>query len=220
MGSVSILTSDPMVPAESAAVVTVDALRRGDEAAFRRLVEAHHAGLKRVAALYVPAGVIEDVVQDTWVGVIRGIDGFEGRSSIKTWIYRILINQARKRGPKERRTIPFSAAGTSGDHLPAVPLDRLMHPELGPNYWPDPPPAWNTDPADRAIGSEIRHVVAQAIDRLSGAQREVITLRDVEGWGSEEVCDTLGISAVNQRVLLHRARTSVRAALEVYLHGD
>lgn len=220
MGSVTILASEATGPVESTEKMMVDALRRGDEAVFRHLVEMHHTGLRRVAALYVPTGIVEDVVQETWIAVIRGIDRFEGRSSIKTWIYRILINQARKRGPKERRTIPFSPLGPSEDHDPAVPLERLYHPELGSGYWPEAPPHWITDPADRAVASEIRMVIGRAIENLSDAQREVITLRDVEGWDSEEVCDTLGISAVNQRVLLHRARTSVRAALEVYFHGD
>lgn len=220
MDRLTILIREPTVPQESAEAGMIAALRLGDEAAFRRLVGIHHAGLRRVAALYVPSSAVEDVVQETWVGVIRGIDGFQGRSSVKTWIYRILVNQARKRGPRERRTIPFSAAGPFGDHQPVVPLDRLVHPELGVGYWPEAPPQWHTDPEDRAMAAEMRDVISQAIGGLSGAQREVIVLRDVEGWDSEEVCDLLGISAVNQRVLLHRARTTVRAALEVYFDGD
>lgn len=220
MSSVTALARETTSPRESTETGVSEALRRGDEAAFRQLVEMHHAGLRRVAALYVPSNVVEDVVQETWVAVVRGIDRFEGRSSIKTWIYRILINQARKRGPKERRTIPFSALGPSEDHDPAVPLERLVHPELGPGYWPDAPRPWDADPGDRAVAAEIREVIGRAIENLSDAQREVITLRDVEGWDSEEVCDALGVSAVNQRVLLHRARTSVRAALEVYFDDD
>lgn len=133
---------------------------------------------------------------------------------------RILANQARRRGPKERRTIPFSSLGPSGDHDPAVPLERLFHPQLGPGYWPQAPRQWDTDPDDRALAAEIRRRIGRAIEGLSEAQREVITLRDVEGWDSEEVCEALGISAVHQRVLLHRARTRVRAALEVYFLGD
>lgn len=220
MSSVTILARESTSPAEMTQTGMIEALRRGDEAVFRHLVEVHHTAMRRVAALYVPTGVVEDVVQETWIAVVRGIDRFEGRSSIKTWIYRILINQARKRGPKERRTIPFSALGPSEAHDPAVDLERLYHPELGSGYWPEAPPHWNADPGDRAVASEIRTVIGRAIEALSDAQREVITLRDVEGWDSEEVCDTLGVSAVNQRVLLHRARTSVRAALEVYFHGN
>lgn len=220
MGSVTILAREATSPAEMTETGMIDALRNGDEHVFRHLVEMHHTGLRRVAALYVPSNVVEDVVQETWIAVVRGIDRFEGRSSIKTWIYRILINQARKRGPRERRTIPFSALGPSEDHDPTVPLERLLHPELGSGYWPEAPPHWNADPGDRAVASEIRSVIDRVIEGLSDAQREVITLRDVEGWDSEEVCDTLGISAVNQRVTLHRARTTLRAALEVYFRGD
>lgn len=127
------------------------------------------------------------------MAVVKGVDRFEGRSTIKTWIYRILINQARKRGPKERRTIPFSSLDPSGDHDPAVPLERLLHPQLGAGYWPQAPHRWDTDPDDRALAAEIRSRIGRAIEELSGAQREVITLRDVEGWDSEEVCDALGI---------------------------
>lgn len=198
----------------------IERLRRGEEAAFQLLIELHHAGLRRVARLYVPDAVVDDVVQETWVGVIRGIQRFEQRSSVKTWIYRILINQARKRGPKEKRAIPFSAASPAGENEPAVSPDRLVHPLLGRNYWPEAPPAWDTEPENRALASELRGVVSRSIAALPPAQREVITLRDVEGWASEEVCDTLGISGVNQRVLLHRARTTVRKALEEYFDGD
>lgn len=198
----------------------VEKLRRGEESAFQRLIELHHAGLSRVARLYVPDAAVDDVVQETWIGVIRGIERFEQRSSVKTWIYRILINQARKRGPKEKRAIPFSAAGPAGESEPPVSPDRLVHPLLGRNYWPAAPPAWDTEPENRALASELRGVVSRSIAALPPAQREVITLRDVEGWASEEVCDTLGISGVNQRVLLHRARTTVRKELEEYFDGD
>lgn len=204
-------------PRDEAALV--GALRAGDEDAFRGLVARHHAALRRLSRLYVPDAVVDGVVQETWAAVVAGIDRFEGRSSLKTWIFRILLNQARKRGPRERRTIPFSAGGHgSDDRSPAVDPDRLVHPELGHNYWPAPPPTWHGDPEGRLLGGELRDVVMKAIAELTDSQREVITLRDVEGWTSTEVCDTLGISAVNQRVLLHRARTSVRDALEVHLH--
>lgn len=197
----------------------VAALRSRDETAFRTLVNRHHQTLLRLARLYVPDSVADEVVQETWMAVIEGLDRFQARSSLKTWIFRILVNQARKRGPKERRSIPFATAGPAEDYRGAVDPDLLVHPELGANYWPAPPPAWRTDPASRAVDSELRKAIANAVFRLSDAQREVITLRDVEGWTSEEVCEALGISAVNQRTLLHRARTGVRRTLEEYLHA-
>lgn len=201
-------------------VALLDALRRGDEQAFRHLVERHQAGLRRVAGLYVPGAVVDEVVQETWAAVVAGLDRFEARSSLKTWIYRILLNQARKRGPRERRTIPFAArTGPLGDDGPTVDPDRLVHPDLGRGYWPDNPPTWHGDPEGRLLGSETLAVVRSAIADLPDAQREVITLRDVEGWGADEVCDLLGLSSVNQRVLLHRARASVRHGLEVYFDG-
>lgn len=192
------------------------ALQRGDESAFRDVVAFHHAGLRRVARLHVPDTIVDDVVQETWIAVVRGIDRFEARSSLKTWIYRILLNQARKRGPRERRTVPFSP----GDPDSIVPLERLVHPDLGPHYWPDVPPSWEFDPEDRAVAAELRQLIADVIETLPGSQREVITLRDVEGWDSDEVCETLMISASNQRVLLHRARTAVRRQLEGYFDGS
>lgn len=192
------------------------ALQRGDESAFRDVVAVHHAGLRRVARLHVPDTIVDDVVQETWIAVVRGINRFEARSSLKTWIYRILLNQARRRGPKERRTVPFSSAE---DGL-VVPLDQLTHPVLGPHYWPDAPKVWEFDPEDRALAAEIRRLISNAIETLPAQQREVITLRDVEGWTSDEVCDTLTISGSNQRVLLHRARTAVRRQLEGYFDGS
>lgn len=204
--------------AVSSDVAVVAGLRAGDEEAFRRLVTEHQAGLRRFAAIYVPHDGIDDVVQETWIAVIKGISGFEGRSSLKTWIYRILINLARKRFAKEGRSIPFSASGVAGSGV-MLEADRLMHPTLGPNYWSSVPRAWHADPEGRSLAAELREVVSAAIDALPGAPREVITLRDVEGWSADEVCDALGISAVNQRVQLHRARIRMRQALEEYF-GD
>jgi RNA polymerase sigma-70 factor (ECF subfamily) len=197
----------------------VAALRRGDESTFRALVTEHHQALRRLARLYVPQSIVEDVVQETWAAVVRGLPAFEGRASLKTWIYRILLNQARKHGQRERRTIPFAAASSDGAWPGAVDPARLVNPQLGPNYWPAPPPSWRGDPEDRLVAAEMRQVVADGLVRLSDAQREVVTLRDVEGWSSEEVCDVLGISSVNQRALLHRGRTALRRALEEYFDG-
>lgn len=186
------------------------ALRAGDEAAFRQIVQEFHASFCRVARMHVPEAVVDEVVQETWLGVVRGLPTFEGRSSLKTWMYRILLNQARRRGPREKRTIPMSSAAHTVDP------DRLVHPELGRGYWPDAPPAWHDEPEQRLLSAEVRAHVESAIAALPDLQRTVITLRDVEGWSASEVCDLLHCTAVHQRVLLHRARTSVRDALEGY----
>lgn len=214
------VTGAAQTPPRASDTVVVDALRRGDEAAFRALVETHHPGMRRVARMYAPPAVIDDVLQETWLGVVHGISRFDGRSSLKTWIYRILLNQARKHGLRERRTVPHEDESLDRVHPPAVPPGRLLNPILGPGYWSSAPPNWEADPEDRAEAAEMRDVVATAIRQLPNAQRDVITLRDVEGWPADEVCDALRISAVNQRVLLHRARTSVRTALEVYFHAE
>jgi RNA polymerase sigma-70 factor (ECF subfamily) len=195
----------------------VDRLRGGDEAAFRELVRDHDAGLRRMARLYVADAVADDVVQETWLTVIRGIHRFEGRSSLKTWVFGILVNVARRRAQREGRTIPFaSVAGGADPWEGTVDRRRLEHPELGGGYWPSAP-AWARDPAEAAMSAEAHGVVLRAIAGVTDAQREVITLRDLEGWSGPEVCDVLGISDVNQRTLLHRARVAVRAALEEYV---
>lgn len=193
----------------------VAALRAGDEEAFRLLVEAHHGMLRRMAGIWVEDAIADEVVQETWAAVITAIHRFEGRSTVRTWLFRILANQARKRGTREARSIPFSAAAPRDDG-PIVDPDRLLHPELGPSYWPEAPATWEGDPEGRALAAEVRAVVSSAIDRLPAAQREVITLRDVEGWTATETCEAMGISSANQRVLLHRARAAVRDALEVH----
>ncbi len=174
--------------------------------------------------LYTPTrAVAEDVVQETWLGVLQGLDRFEGRSSLKTWIFRILTNRAKTRGTRERRSIPFSSfADPSADGPePAVDPSRFHgEDDRWPHGWASPPTSWDEVPEDRLLSSETLGKVAEAIASLSGAQREVITLRDVEGWTSAEVCNHLGLSETNQRVLLHRARAKVRSALEEYLQDE
>lgn len=189
-------------------------LLRGDDDAFRELVRLHDPGLRRMARLYVADAVADDVVQDTWLTVVRGIGSFQGRSRLKTWVYGILVNVARRRAQREGRTVPFASAGV-GSWEGTVDLERLHHPELGVGYWPAAP-RWARDPAGAALAAEARDVVLGALRELAPAQREVMTLRDVEGWSGSEVCEVLGISDVNQRTLLHRARVNVRAALEGY----
>jgi RNA polymerase sigma-70 factor (ECF subfamily) len=200
----------------------VAALRRGDETAFMQLVDAYHTSMLRVARLFVPdEAAAEDVVQEAWLGVLRGLDRFEGRSSLKTWVFRILTNCAKTRGQREARSLPFSAlveAETERDE-PAVDADRFYPPDdpAWAHHWVSFPRNWGELPEDRLLARETLSIVQAAIDALPPSQREVITLRDVDGWTSEEVCNTLDISETNQRVLLHRARSKVRRALEQYL---
>jgi RNA polymerase sigma-70 factor (ECF subfamily) len=196
----------------------VRALRNGDESAFAELIDMYHGSLLRLARSYVSdRAVAEEVVQETWLGVIRGIDRFEGRSSLKTWIYRILTNTAKKRGARERRTVPFSALAAQDEEGGVVDADRFL-PEghLWAGHWASPPTSWGESPEERLLAGEAREVIDAAIAELPETQRQVITLRDVDGWSSEEVCNVLELSEVNQRVLLHRARAKVRNALESY----
>jgi RNA polymerase sigma-70 factor, ECF subfamily len=195
------------------------ALRAGDEAAFAALTRQYHAPLLRVAQIYVSSrAVAEEVVQETWIGVLNGLQRFEGRSSLKTWIFRILTNIAKTRAQREGRTLPFSALQRP-DAVPeaAVEPDRFRPPDdpARPGHWSSPPQEWNA-PEERLLGGEIRSVVEQAIEQLPPAQRAVISLRDVEGWPADDVCNALGVTETNQRVLLHRARSKVRRALEEY----
>jgi RNA polymerase sigma-70 factor (ECF subfamily) len=167
--------------------------------------------------------VAEEVVQETWVAVLRGLDRFEGRSSLKTWIFRILANTAKTRAIREGRTIPMSALqDPAAVPEPAVPGERFRGSEdpAWPGHWATPPAAWDEAPEKRLESLETRLRIEAAIAALPAAQRAVISLRDIEGWSADEVCNALEVSETNQRVLLHRARSKVRAALEEYLEGD
>jgi RNA polymerase sigma-70 factor (ECF subfamily) len=194
------------------------ALRAGDEGAFRAVVTRHHGAMVRVASYYVRSqAVAEEVTQETWLAVIQGLDRFEGRSSLRTWIFRILTNQARLRGTRESRSIPFSTLA-GGDDEPTVDPRRFRgSDDRWAGHWATSPQWWSDIPAERLVDTETRAIVDEAIRALPEGQREVITLRDLEGWTSEETCELLAISAVNQRVQLHRARGRVRAALEAYV---
>jgi RNA polymerase sigma-70 factor, ECF subfamily len=197
----------------------IGAVRGGDERAFTVLVDRHSPAMIRVAMAYVPSrAAAEEAVQETWIAVIRGIDGFERRSSLKTWIFRILTNVAMRSGARERRSVPFAALAEAEDTgEPSVDPDRFLpadH-ELFPGHWAIMPASWPT-PEEGLLAGETREVIAAAIAELPKAQRTVIALRDIEGWSSEEVCEALEISAGNQRILLHRARSRVRDAIEEY----
>jgi RNA polymerase sigma-70 factor (ECF subfamily) len=194
----------------------VEGLRAGDEAAFAAVMRMYGRGMLRVAEMYVSSrAVAEDVVQEAWVGVLRGIGRFEGRSSLKTWLYRIVANTAKTRGVRESRSIPFSSLGDDGDEG-TVDADRFLGSgDRFPGHWAVPPQAWA--PEGRLLADETLGVVERAIEKLPPAQRAVITMRDVQGFTSEEVCNALDLTETNQRVLLHRARAKVRRALEEYM---
>jgi RNA polymerase sigma-70 factor (ECF subfamily) len=189
------------------------ALRAGDERAFLALVNRHHAAMMRVAATYVRSrAVAEEVVQETWVGVLRGLHLFEGRSSLKSWIFSILVNCAKGRGQKEARSVPLSSLASDEEDAPAVSPDRFRGEEdRWAGHWAEPPEPW---PDARVETSELVALVAEALETLPPSQRTVMSLRDVDGWEAAEVCELMGISEVNQRVLLHRARSKVRAFVE------
>jgi RNA polymerase sigma-70 factor (ECF subfamily) len=203
----------------------VEALRRGDEAAFMALVEQYHMPLLRLAMLYLPERALaEEVVQDTWIGVLQGIHRFEGRSSLKTWIFRILMNRARTYAQREGRSVPFSSLADFGSDPQDGPVDADLFTPTDPlqaaGGWISPPSRWDDVPEDHLLSQETRGHIEQAVQGLPANQRAVITLHDIEGCPSEEIRNLLGISAVNQRVLLHRARAQVRRALEQYLKEE
>jgi RNA polymerase sigma-70 factor (ECF subfamily) len=192
--------------------------REGDEDAFAALVRKYSPSLLRVAQMYVPTrSLAEDVVQETWLGVVRGLERFEGRSSFRTWLFRILVNRAKTRGVRERRTVPFAALGgeeADGDE-PAV--DPMRFSQDG--FWGAPPRRWDEDPESALRSKEALRITLEAIEKLPETQRTVITMRDLEGFPSDEVRNVLGITETNQRVLLHRARAKVRQALENWIES-
>lgn len=196
----------------------LDALRNGDENAFEQLIELYQASMVRVAMLYVPTRLLaEEAVQETWIGVLKGLRRFEGRSSLKTWIFSILMNQAKTIAQRESR-YPVIAWEEEPEFEPAVRPDYFQPAGMEyPGHWIDFPEPWDAIPEATLLNQETRRYLQQAIDGLPANQRMVITLRDVEMLSSQEVCNILGVSETNQRVLLHRARSKVRQALERYL---
>jgi RNA polymerase sigma-70 factor (ECF subfamily) len=183
-------------------------LRAGDEQAFNALVREHDGALRRVARTFVRTdSAVEDVVQETWLGVIRGLDGFQERSSLRTWIFGILVNQGRRRGARDARSLPFSAL--EDDDQPTVEPAAFA----ADGRWTSAPPRLEDDPATGLLSAELRAHLLEAVDTLSRDQRAVITLRDLIGFTAAEVCELLELTEGNQRVLLHRARARVRQAL-------
>jgi RNA polymerase sigma-70 factor, ECF subfamily len=196
----------------------LDAIRAGDQAAFADLVDELSPSMLGVAIKYVRSrAVAEEVVQEAWLGVVQGLDRFEGRSSLRSWVFAILRNVAISRGEHEQRTVPISSLNAPSDDWQELEEERFFGADHDrhPGHWALGPTPWPL-PEDGLLADETRRVIADAINGLPSTQRAVITLRDVEGWDSDEVCEMLEISAGNQRVLLHRARTEVRAAIEIY----
>lgn len=194
-------------------------LRAGDEAVFAQLVEQYHASMVRIAAIYVNEyAVAEEVVQDTWIAILKGLDRFEGRSSFKTWIFTILSNRAKTRATRESRYVPLELNDEPEDSDSHAPhFYPTNHPHAG--SWADgsAPHPWDDIPEARLLGQETRSIIFRTIEALSPNQQQVIRLRDIDGFSAEEVCNMLQLSESNQRVLLHRARERVRQALDSYL---
>jgi RNA polymerase sigma-70 factor (ECF subfamily) len=194
-------------------------LRAGDERAFETLIDSYHGTMIAVARSYVKTrDVAEEVVQEAWLGVLKGLDRFEGRSSLKTWILRILVNTAMTRGGREARSVPFSSLAPADEEQTAVGPERFRAPgDPFAGHWNAYPSDWSSLPEEGLLGRETIDVAKRAVEELPDAQRSVIALRDLVGCSADEVCATLEVSPGNQRVLLHRARSHVRAALEGHL---
>jgi len=215
-----VVETEPLAGSDPEDSRLLEALRSGDEDAFAELVRRHHGPLKRFARGFGASdAVAEEIVQETWLAVLQGVDSFEGRSSLKAWLFGIVKNQARRRSPRERRSAPFSSLPAEERAGPVVDPDRFQGPDAAwPGHWAAPPRPWD-DPHRRLASLEARAHLRRAIGALPERQRTVVVLRDVEGLDSEEVCELLELSEGNQRVLLHRARAGVRNALEGYMDG-
>ncbi len=192
-------------------------LVQGDRGAFAALVQRHGGRVLRLAQVFVrDRALAEEVVQDSWLSVLESIKGFEGRASFKTWLSRIVANRAKTVARRSGRMVPFSALGETGGHEPAVDPERFDAREI----WKDPPEAWSEESPERlALRAETGAVLEAAIAELPPAQRAVITLRDLQGLETDEICNILDVTVSNQRVLLHRARARVRSALERHMRG-
>jgi RNA polymerase sigma-70 factor, ECF subfamily len=209
----------PLSPQELDESQLLIAIRGGDEAAFTELVSRYHGSLRRFARMFGAAdAVAEEIVQETWLTALQKVDSFEGRSTLKAWLFGILRNHARRRSARERRTVPFSSLAADGEgEGPVVDSLRFQGADANwPDHWSAPPRPWE-DPERRLASLEAREQLRGAIAGLPERQRAVVVLRDVEGLDSEKVCELLEISEGNQRVLLHRGRSGVRAALEGYM---
>jgi RNA polymerase sigma-70 factor, ECF subfamily len=212
----------PYTPQISDDAELVRRLRDHDEVAYELLLDRYQNSMLRVAQLFVrDVTAAEDVVQETWLALFEGLDRFESRSSFKTWMFSILVNRAKTRAQRDGRSIPLSMldyeSATQGSE-PSVESERFFSEQYGDRagHWSDPPSHWNELPEERLMSTETLDIIQNAINALAPVQRNVITLRDLLGMKNEEVCAILGITDANQRVLLHRARSAVRRALEKY----
>lgn len=195
----------------------IEALRRGDEAVFAQLVTTHTPALLRAARGYVPNHAIaEEVVQETWIALVKGIAKFEGRSSLRTWLFAVMANIAKTRGVREHRDADALVAAMG----PTVDPSRFHGPDdPRAGAWKEPPVAFPDSPEGSLLGRELRAIAQRELDKLPARQREVVTLRDLIGFDSAEVCEVLAITQANQRVLLHRGRAAIRQVLEDYVRG-
>lgn len=215
---------DGVVASTSAAIYASDAdlvaaLRAGDETAFEWLIDRYQRAMLRVAAIYVAnQSVAEEVVQETWLAMLQSLHLFEGRSTLKTWIFRILSNRGKTRGIREARSVPFSALEHTDTEQREAVDPASFHPpgHADAGWWSSYPRSWDDIPEQRLLSQETRSLIETAIKQLPESQRTVISLRDVEGWTTDEVCQILNISENNQRVLLHRGRSRVRQVLGAY----
>ena len=199
-------------------------LRAGDEAAFLALVDRYAPAMRKIARGYVrdDAGA-EDVVQDAWIGVLRGLESFEGRSSLRSWIFTIVVNRAKTRGVRDARSVPFSALAREETERedPSVAADRFAGPDARlPGYWREHVVSWGDRPEERLLSRELRARIDAAIDTLPPAQRTVIIMRDIAGQATGDVCNALELTETHVRVLLHRARAEIRRALDPYVTGE
>jgi RNA polymerase sigma-70 factor (ECF subfamily) len=201
----------------------IDRLQRGDEAAFTWLVDTYSPSLKRLALVFVSVdAVAEEVVQETWMAVLTGVGRFEGRSSLKTWLFKILTNRAKTRAGREKRTVGFSELEPEDGDGPVVGPERFLPPD-DPNFaghWSTPPYPWSVTAEQAVLRRETMDVLRRGFENLPRSQRTVVMLRDVEGWPAHEVCAALELSEANQRVLLHRGRSRLRSILEKYFAED
>lgn len=195
----------------------VEGLRHGDEAAFSSLLRRYHHTIVRLVRVYVKSdSCAEDVAQETWIGVLAGLPGYQGRSTFRSWLFRIAINIAKKRATRDARSIPFSALDSPDSEEHAVESNRFMEPDQRwAGHWSSPPSPWR-DAEQRLLARETLEAVARAIEELPENQRQVITLRDMQGLTAEETTEILELNEGHQRVLLHRARSKVRAMLEIH----
>lgn len=203
--------------APSADAATIERLLARDEATFTTLVDQHQPAMLRVAQMYVSSrAVAEEVVQEAWIGILKGLSTFEGRSSLRTWMYKIVTNLAKTRGVREGRSLPFSAL--AGEHDDPVDPSWFQGPgDPFPGGWRTFPDDWRGIPEDRLLGRETLDHISRALDGMPAMQAEVVRLRDVLGWSSNEVCNALDLTETNQRVLLHRGRSRIRRELDAYL---